>query len=491
MTPVRSSLRWRIATWYTLLLLSVIGVVSIVLFVQLRAILFDQARARVDRTGSDITSIVSRSGPLLAIGEAFPVDEQLAVPGNLEHWSSPTTYVEIDNAQGYPIGKSQNMGSVNFARRPSDQHFGVTYGVEKTALGDVYVRNERVKVRGATPIIVKVGERLDVFNETLSRTRNLLIIVFFLAVIAVVAASLALSSSAIRPIGKLTEAIGEIGSDQLDRRVGWTDRTDEVGRLADTFDAMLARLEEAFARERQFISDASHELKTPLTVIHANAQMLERWGDRDPDVRSESLRAIIEESAALARMVNGMLTLAKAESGEGIPREPVALGNVVAEAVRSASQHAADKSLRLELTGQLDPSPIVLGDANLLRQLVTNLVENGIKFTERGEVAVRLSSAPDAAVLEVADTGVGIDDESLARVFDRFYRTDKSRDRAVEGTGLGLAIVRSIARVHDGTVEATKRAGGGTIFRVTLPRLASLPKGAVEPPAEQAFISRQ
>ena len=487
-----SSLRWRIATWYTLLLLGVIFVVSIVLFVQLRTILFDQARARVDQTGTDIASIVSRSGPLVAIGEAFPVDEQLALPGNLEHWSSPTTYVEIDNAQGYPIGKSQNMGGVNFERRPSDEHFNATYGVEKTALGEVFVRNERVKVGGASPIIVKVGERMDLLDVTLRRTRNLLIIVFLIAVLLVVGASLALSSSAIRPIGQLTEAIGEIGSDQLDRRVGWTKRNDEVGLLAASFDKMLARLEEAFARERQFISDASHELKTPLTVIHANAQMLERWGDRDPVVRSESLRAIIDESAALARMVNGMLTLAKAESGEGIPREALVLSEVLAEAVRSSTPHATEKSLSLRLAGDVNPGPEVLGNANLLRQLFTNLIENGIKFTERGEVEVRLSASEDVAAVEVADTGVGIEEEALLRVFDRFYRTDKSRNRAVEGTGLGLAIVRSIARVHDGTVEATRRLGGGTVFRVTLPRLPGQPPNpAPLPSPEQAFISRQ
>ncbi|MBV9647889.1 MAG: HAMP domain-containing histidine kinase [Candidatus Eremiobacteraeota bacterium] len=485
------SLRWRIATWYTLLLLCVIGLVSIVLFFQLRTILFDQARARIDQIGRDIASIVSRSGPLVAIGEAFPVDEQLALPGNLEHWSSPTTYVEIDNAQGYPIGKSQNMGGVSFARRPSDQRFGVTYSVEKNALGDIYVRDERVKVGGATPIIVKVGERLDVFNETLRRTRDLLLFVFLFAVAAVIAASIFLSSSAIRPIGELTEAIGEIGSDQLNRRLAWTDRTDEVGRLAATFDAMLARLEEAFARERQFISDASHELKTPLTIINANAQMLERWGDRDPHVRTDSLRAIVEESAALARMVNGLLTLAKAESGERIPLEPVRLSEVLSEAVRSSASRAAEKSLVLRLSGDLHPGPCVLGNANLLRQLFSNLIENGIKFTERGEVEVNLAATADEAVVHVSDTGVGIEEESLARIFDRFYRTDRSRSRAVEGTGLGLAIVRSIARVHEGTVQATRRAGGGTAFQVTLPRIATRAASASEAPPEQAFISRQ
>jgi two-component system OmpR family sensor kinase len=486
----RRSLRWRIATWYALLLLGVIGAVSIVLFVQLRSILFDQAKARVDRIGGDIAGIVSRSGPLLAIGEAFPIDEQLALPGNLDHWSSPTTYVEVDNAQGYPIGKSSNMGGVSFERRPSDAQFVTTYGVETTRLGEVLVRDERLHVPGGNTLVIKVGEELDVFNQTLQRTRNLLAIVFLVAMIAFVVASIVLASSAIRPIDELTDAIREIGSDQLNRRLGWRERTDEVGRLAATFDQMLARLEEAFARERQFISDASHELKTPLTVIHANAQMLERWGDRDPIVRSESLRAIIEESAGLAQIVSGMLTLSKAESGDAVPREAVDVSGVVREAVKAASPRALEKGLALDVFTPDKDEPVVLGDPSLLRQLFTNLIDNAIKFTERGSIEVRVQSSGERAVVEVADTGVGIEDEALLRIFDRFYRTDKSRSRAVEGTGLGLAIVRSIARVHKASVEATRRPGGGTVFRVVLPRIHPLPAQAPKP-SERAFISSQ
>jgi two-component system OmpR family sensor kinase len=175
-------------------------------------------------------------------------------------------------------------------------------------------------------------------------------------------------------------------------------------------------------------------------------------------------------------MINGMLLLAKAESGDDIPREPVGLGNIVAEAVRSSRPRAQEKGLHLEvrpLPGD-DAGPTVFGDANLLRQLFTNLIENAIKFTEHGGVEVALSVQGANAVVEVLDSGIGIDSESLERVFDRFYRADASRDRTIPGTGLGLAIVRSITRVHDGTVSAVRRAGGGTIFRVTLPTLTSL-----------------
>ena len=238
---------------------------------------------------------------------------------------------------------------------------------------------------------------------------------------------------------------------------------------------MLDRLEDGFDRERQFISDASHELKTPLTVINANAQMLQRWADRDPQIRAESLRAIGDESASLAAMVNGMLLLAKAESGDDIPREPVALQAVVAEAVRGARHRAEDKGLELSFPPPAGDGegPIAYGDPKLLGQLFTNLIDNAIKFTETGGIEVTLGTQAGRAIVEVLDTGIGIDAESIERVFDRFFRADPSRNRAIPGTGLGLAIVRSIARVHEGSVSVTQRPAGGSAFRVSLPMLTS------------------
>jgi two-component system OmpR family sensor kinase len=198
--------------------------------------------------------------------------------------------------------------------------------------------------------------------------------------------------------------------------------------------------------------------------------MLARWGDRDAEIRKESLQTIISESSSLANMVNGMLTLAKADSGDAIPKEPTSLGAVAREAVNATAQRASDKGLDLRLECDNEP-PIVIADAALLRQAITNLIDNAIKFTERGGVTVRVRATQNEAIAEVQDTGPGIDPAELPLIFDRFYRTDKSRTRDVPGTGLGLAIVRSIARVHDGRVEAERPEGGGTLMRVRLPRI--------------------
>ena len=464
------TLRWRIASFYALLLIVVIALAAFVLTFEVRRILLDGAQAKVDSIGTDIALVAKRDSTLSLFGDSFSVLTELTTPGNLEHWASPSTYIEVDTPQGYSIAKSTNMGSATLGPSPNPRRSAVVYSVEDTPLGEVFVRDESIRYPGVA-LTVKVGESLNLYYQILGRIRELLGLIVILSAILVALGSYALSSSALEPIDRLIGAMREIRTDQLDRRVGWTERPDELGQLARTFDAMLDRIEEGFARERQFISDASHELKTPLTVINANAQMLERWADKDETIRSDSLRAIREESAALSRMINGMLVLAKAESGDGIPREPVALDRVVAEAVRLGKLRADEKGLALELRSETAPGePMVFGDANLLRQLVSNLVDNAIKFTETGRIDVRLAAPDGRAIVEVADTGVGIEQDELERVFDRFYRTDKSRNRAVPGTGLGLAIVRDVAEIYGGRVTLEESEDlGGLLARLTLP----------------------
>jgi signal transduction histidine kinase len=324
---------------------------------------------------------------------------------------------------------------------------------------------------GSTAVIAvaHVATSLDDVTALVRRARTILIVVTLLGTIGVVIVSFLIARTMIEPIVQLTTAMAEIGSDRLDRRIAST-RTDEVGRLAAAFNAMLARLQEAFARERQFISDASHELKTPLTVINANAQMLKRWGTKDPSVRDESIDAIIAESSELASMVTGMLTLAKADSGDQIPKDPLELDRLASDVVAHARDRAARKGLAIEASCQSGPA-VVLGDEMLLRQMVTNLVDNAIKFTEQGRIDVMVTAANGRVALTVADTGIGISAATADRLFDRFYRGDSSHSRIIEGTGLGLAIVRSIVRVHNGTVGARPRPDGGSIFQVDLPAL--------------------
>jgi signal transduction histidine kinase len=443
------------------------------------SILYDEAKTRALATADEITRVGS-SG-LSVLDE--PVELILANQYNLDHWAGPSTMIQIDSPQGDPLGKSSNMGGLRFPPAGALSIGGQQITTRHTEFGDVLVVDRPFAVEGHVVAIVHVGEKLDLIDASRQRAQMILLFVTIVASIAVVVASYFVSRPAIEPINRLTQEIEAIGSDRLDRRLGWTGRKDEVGKLAATFDAMLGRLAEAFARERQFISDASHELKTPLTVINANAQMLARWADRDPQVRDESLQAIVAESAALAQMVNGMLTLAKADSGEEIPKEPVPLDALAADCTRHLAERARAKGLFLRYSG-LDPAttPLIMGDEKLLRQVVTNLIDNAIKFTEAGGIDVSAGIDGPDAILDVADSGPGIPPEAAEHIFERFYRADAAHSRAVEGTGLGLAIVRSIVRLHGGSVAVRPRPGGGSLFSVRIPLLEALPK------AEQSVI---
>jgi two-component system OmpR family sensor kinase len=463
-----NSLRTRIAVSYGALIVTVIVLAAFALNFAFRQILFDQAKLRITATSDQIAQAIDANR---AFNVFEPVQPSIALTdrANLDRWAGPSTYVQIDSLRGYPEAKSSNMGALQLAVpsdfRDGDSHFGV---VRNAGGGDDLLVLDRLLRSDGEPVaIAQVAEPLNSVHYVLRQARTILIWSAIGGALLVGAASFFIAGTAIDPIKRLTKAMTEIGSDQLDRRIPTT-RTDEVGKLAAAFNAMLARLQEAFARERQFIADASHELRTPLTVINANAQLLKRWGNDEPAVRAESLDAIITESEQLAGMVSGMLTLAKAASGDQVPQEPLLLDRLVSEVVTHARSRAERKSLLLE-THLPASAPIVTGDESLLRQLLSNLIDNAIKFTESGRIDVTVTMQGGNAIVEVADTGIGIEAATAERLFDRFFRSDASHSRIIEGTGLGLAIVRSIARVHGGTVTAAPRPGGGSVFRVVLP----------------------
>jgi two-component system OmpR family sensor kinase len=466
-----SSLRTRIAAVYAALIVLVLAVGAVAIDFALKSELIDQTKLNLAETADQIERNAVET---TTFGFAGSVSLPLVLSNRvtLDHFAAANQYIQIDTTGGQILGKSTNLGGLAFP--PFEPPRGTDRAYEEVAvggerLGTMLVLDRVLLDADGRPIAVAhVAERLDIVAQLIGRARTILLLVTSAAMIVIVIASYFIAASAIDPIERLTRTVAEIGSERLDRRLRWK-RRDEVGRLASAFDAMLDRLQSAFARERQFISDASHELRTPLTVINANAQMLQRWGDRDPEITRTSLEAIAEESGRLAGMVSGMLTLSKAEAGDAIPKEPVVIERLVDDVVVHAQERAAADGLALAAHHSDHASTIVIGDAGLLRQLVGNLVDNAIKFTNEGRVDVEVRHEDGWAVIEVADTGPGVTGEGADRLFDRFFRGDPSHARTVEGTGLGLAIVRSIARVHGGTVTAEPRPEGGSLFRVRLP----------------------
>ncbi|MBV8343791.1 MAG: HAMP domain-containing histidine kinase [Candidatus Eremiobacteraeota bacterium] len=473
------SLKWKIALGYSALLIVAMTVMSGIIVWRFQQILYDQAATSVNATMRAIVQFAQQSATPFSLEDSSAGTLQfLFNSSNLTTWNSANSYVQVDSSNGYPLAKTANLGSLTIPSNPRlsathDVAFRqVTLGARSFLVEDRYLRE------GASAAIIHVAEPLDTLQRTFARAREAIAIVLGATAAAVLALSIVIASQATTPINELSREMREISSDRLGivagkgaidgRRQPRLGR-DEVGRLAQSFSDLLARLGEAFARERQFISDASHELKTPLTSINANAQMLLRWGDQEPAIRRESLETIVRESGDLAGMVNGMLTLAKADRGDELPKEPLSLAQIASEVSQNAAPRAAEKGIALRFSHA--GTPIVYGDPNLLRQLVGNLVDNAIKFSERGSVDVAVGENRGSAWVDVTDTGPGIPEPELPNIFQRFYRADKARSRDVPGTGLGLAIVRSIARVHGGEASVSNSPGGGARFRVVLPRV--------------------
>jgi two-component system OmpR family sensor kinase len=466
-----SSLRTRIAAVYAALIVLVLALGAVAIDFALKSELIDQIQLSLAET-SDHIERNAVEATTFGFGGLGTLLDVLSNRVTLDHFAAANQYIQIDTASGQILGKSTNLGG--FAFPPFTPPRGTDRSYQELPVGGarpgtmLVLNRVLLDAEGRPLAVAHVAERLDIVAQLLKRARTILLLVTIGAMIVIVVASYFIAASAIDPIERLTRTVAEIGSERLDRRLRWR-RGDEVGRLASAFDAMLDRLQSAFARERQFISDASHELRTPLTVINANAQMLQRWGDRDPEITRTSLEAIAEESGRLAGMVSGMLTLSKAEAGDAIPKEPVVIERLVDDVVAHAQERAAAEGLALASHHPANASNIVVGDAGLLRQLVGNLVDNALKFTNEGGIDVTVRNEDGCVAIEVADTGPGIATDAAERVFDRFFRGDPSHARAVEGTGLGLAIVRSIARVHGGSVSAEARPEGGSVFRVRLP----------------------
>jgi heavy metal sensor kinase len=272
---------------------------------------------------------------------------------------------------------------------------------------------------------------------------------------------------ALAPLSRLADRSQHITAEQLHERLPVEGASLELDQLAAAFNDALARLEGSFDQLKRFTADVSHELRTPLTALRTVGEVALR-GNHDPEGYREVIGSMLEEVDRLTRLTDELLTLARADAGEAkLRREPVELGALAREVAGHLSVLAEEKEQAL----QVEAEPVVVSaDRTVLRQALVNLVVNAIKYSlPRTRIRIGSGRRGDAAFLQVADAGPGIAPEHHARLFERFYRVDKSRSREMGGTGLGLALVKWAAEAHGGQVELGSELGRGSTFRILLP----------------------
>jgi heavy metal sensor kinase len=294
-----------------------------------------------------------------------------------------------------------------------------------------------------------------------------------------------LSRRALSPVDALVRTAHDITGMNLDRRLPRLSTGDELQRLSDTLNEMLDRIEKAFLRVTQFTADASHELRTPISLIRTEAELALRRSRGEAEYR-ESLRAILLDAERTTAIVEQLLALARADSGrETLHMKTVNLSEIVREAQESWRQVAEIRAL--QFSADIVPDIFVVGDAAVLRKLADLLLDNALKYTPSpGGVQLSLSRAGENAVFSVHDSGPGIAESEQAKIFERFYRVDKARSRDQGGAGLGLALAKWIAMQHRGTIAVKSELGAGSTFSVELPAAASMAHYSLE---EQRKIS--
>jgi signal transduction histidine kinase len=360
----------------------------------------------------------------------------------------------VDSSGGLVTGSRPDTAVADFDLKPGQ--------TARTQTADgLLVLAKGVELNGAGYTIV-VGEPLRPVEVAVITVLIMATVAVPLTVLLMGLLARRLTGRALAPVERIRQQVAAIGEADLARRVPQPGGDDEIARLAATMNEMLARLEHAQRTQRGFVSDAGHELRSPLTTITSILELAERNGGcTDPD----SLRTAQDETRRLGALVGDLLLLARSdEGGLALRRDEVDLDDVV-DTERVRLRDATDLAVETHL------APVkVRGDREALARLVRNLADNAARH---GRTRIRLATAEDGAdaVLDVSDDGSGVPAGQHDRIFDRFVRLDDARGRSTGGTGLGLAIVREIARQHGGTAEATDAPDGGALFRVRIPRL--------------------
>jgi two-component system OmpR family sensor kinase len=466
-------IRWRL----TLFIALVIGVILLLLGFVLYFLLREALLSNVEETARDKALSAAQ---IIGTGEDLDEEfiEQLTVDG---------TFVIIRDGSGTVLNQTVNIPTDGEASDPVwrsavDSGDAASGTAELSLESPDYVYAVPVSLSSGPAVVVEAGKSYQSAEESIEAVQTILASGIGVAFLLSIGGAYLLARAALRPVEAVVSAAHEMTEGDLAKRLPVANPKDEIGRLATTINGLLARLEAAFARreealtrQRRFAADASHELRTPLTSISGHARMLDEWVlEEDPKTAKRSVGAIRRETGRMRDLVESLLHLSRGDEGASMEVGRHDLATVAEEAVQTA-RVAANGKVSVEYTPPSGRELEAIFDRARVLQVSSILLDNAVKYTqEGGRVSVSVGEKDGWGTIDVHDTGVGIAEDELPLIFERFYRADSARTEG--GAGLGLSIARQIAESHGGRIEAQSTPGEGSTFTLLLPKKTPIPE---------------
>ena len=384
-----------------------------------------------------------------------------------------TRYYQIyDLATGELVHQSQDLALLGLQFSASEiRQFseGPTLMDIQTDQGQLRFYNDHIQNPNGNIFLLQVGMSLQARQVALDRFIWLMVWLIPLGLVAAGGSGWFMANRFLKPVQNITQTARQIELSHLNQRIPLQGSGDEFDQLAMAFNDSFSRLEQAVGEMKQFTASIAHELRTPLTALRGEAEIA-LLHSRSTEEFHRVLSSQLEEFQKLTRLIDQLLTLARAEAGEfHLKKESVSIDALLKYLVDALMLLASEKGVTLSLESA--PGVAVRGDKEWLERALLNLLDNAIKYTPQGgRVIIRTASEPAGIKVEIEDSGEGIPSGALPRIFERFYRANPARDKAVEGVGLGLSLVKWIVEAHGGTIKAVSRPGDGSCFTIILPK---------------------
>lgn len=468
------SLRLRLTLWYTGVLAVTLLIFGTALYFFISAVTKHNIEASLREQGERVVSQIQ-------VIPFFNLNLIQLPP--LNDFKTAGTFLQANRIDGRTDKSNNFQGYLPFDRRTAFQRAMRESGWFETVVLDDYklhIYHIRMEISGEFLGVLQVATEVSDHYNFLANVRTILIALSLFTVVLAASLGLYLARKALRPIETVITAANRIEKgEDLAQRIAYSGPNDEIGRLTETINNMLGRiesmykeLETAYRMQRRFVSDASHELRTPLTTIRGNVELLQKmWkeqqGAQDPALTLEAMQDISQEAERMSRLVGDLLALARADAGHQIDKSPVALGPIVEEVARKANFLPRTAEWRCGNLEALNGA-YVMGNADYLRQLLFIFIENAFKYTPEGYVELDAVREEGQVGIRIRDTGIGMDQDQIPHIFERFYRADASRGQTA-GTGLGLSIAKWIIDELSGSIEVASKRNEGSLFVIWLP----------------------